>query len=156
MHGVDTCLLRLVGKWEGYLIFGRIANVVEKTLLNLESISETLLITLYARAVESQRPDAMIKDETAVALIRKLDCDFSRYKLQGHDEVALILRVREFDRRVREFLNRNTDAAVVHIGCGLDTRFERVDNGKVEWLVSLQGYFTTSWEDAHEGDRPPG
>jgi O-methyltransferase involved in polyketide biosynthesis len=106
----------------------------KRTLPNLNGVSETLLITLYARAVESQRQDAMIKDEKAVAMIQQMDCDFSRYKLQGHDEVGLILRVREFDRLVREFLKCNPDAVVVHIGCGLDTRFERMDNGQVEWF----------------------
>ncbi|HEX9014291.1 MAG TPA: class I SAM-dependent methyltransferase, partial [Anaerolineaceae bacterium] len=35
---------------------------------------------------------------------------------------------------VREFLRRNPDGLVVHIGCGLDTRFERVDNGRVQWF----------------------
>jgi O-methyltransferase involved in polyketide biosynthesis len=30
-------------------------------------------------------------------------------------------------------LTRHPGAAVVHIGCGLDTRFERVDNQQVEW-----------------------
>lgn len=40
---------------------------------------------------------------------------------------------REIDRYARDFLSRHPEAAVVHIGCGLDSRFERVDNGKVEW-----------------------
>jgi O-methyltransferase involved in polyketide biosynthesis len=106
----------------------------EKTLPNLNGVAETLLITLYARAVESQRPDALLKDEKAVALVKQMDCDFSRFKLHGHDEVAVILRMREFDHHVRQFLTRNPQAVVVHIGCGLDTRFERVDNGKVEWF----------------------
>ncbi len=106
----------------------------EKTTPNLKDVSETLLVTLYARAVESQRPDALIKDDKAVAMVKQMDCDFSRLKLHGHDEVAVILRMREFDRQAREFLSRNPDAFVVHIGCGLDTRFERVDNGQVEWF----------------------
>ncbi len=101
---------------------------------NLQGVSETLLITLAVKARESQRPDAMLKDDVAVELVRKLDCDFSRYKLQEHDEIALIMRVREFDGHVREFLARHPDGAVVHIGCGLDARFERVDNGQVEWF----------------------
>jgi O-methyltransferase involved in polyketide biosynthesis len=42
--------------------------------------------------------------------------------------------MREFDRHVREFLTRKPDGVVFHIGCGLDTRFERVDNGRVEWF----------------------
>jgi len=51
--------------------------------------------------------------------------DFSR--------VAVILKGREFDRLAQDFLRRHPESAVVHIGCGLDTRFERVDNRQVEW-----------------------
>ncbi len=47
--------------------------------------------------------------------------------------VVMILKTREFDRFAQDFLGRHPDAVVVHIGCGLDTRFERVDNGRVEW-----------------------
>ena len=43
------------------------------------------------------------------------------------------MRLREFDRRAQDFLARHPEAVVVHIGCGLDARFERVDNGQVEW-----------------------
>jgi len=49
------------------------------------------------------------------------------------DKVALVLRNREFDRYARDFLSRCPEAVVVHIGCGFDSRFERVDNGRVEW-----------------------
>ena len=54
--------------------------------------------------------------------------------MQRHDEVAVLLRMTKFDSQVHDFLMRNPQAAVVHIGCGLDTRFERVDNGQVEWF----------------------
>ena len=101
---------------------------------NLDGVSETLLITLYTRALESQRPDGLIHDEKAVEIIEKMDGDFSRLKLQGHDAVALILRMQHFDRKVSDFLARNPQAVVVHFGCGLDTRFERVDDGQVEWF----------------------
>jgi O-methyltransferase involved in polyketide biosynthesis len=40
---------------------------------------------------------------------------------------------REMDRYARDFLIRHPATVVVHIGCGLDSRFERVDNGQVEW-----------------------
>jgi O-methyltransferase involved in polyketide biosynthesis len=116
------------------VIFGQGENMSDKTIPHLEGVSETLLITLYTRALESQRPDGLIRDEKAVEIVQKLDRDLSRFKLQGHDEVALILRTRQFDRKAREFLARNPDAVVVQIGCGLDTRFERVDDGRVEWF----------------------
>jgi O-methyltransferase involved in polyketide biosynthesis len=106
----------------------------EKISPSLTGVPETLLIPLYQRAQETQRPDAMLKDDKAVEIVRKLDFDPSRFKLQQHDIVALVLRVREFDRFVQDFLAAHPDGVVVHIGCGLDTRFERVDNGQVEWF----------------------
>jgi len=105
----------------------------EKILQTLSGVPETLLIPLYIRAKESRRPDAMLKDNTAVAMVNQLDYDFARIKLQEHDELGIILRLCEFDRFARAFLATHPDGVVVHIGCGLDTRFERVDNGRVEW-----------------------
>lgn len=106
----------------------------EKVLQSLEGVSETLLMTLYVRAHESQRPDAMIHDNKAVEMVNKIAGDFSRLRMQRHDEIAVIMRMKRFDKHVSDFLLQNPDGAVVHIGCGLDTRFERVDNGRVEWF----------------------
>jgi O-methyltransferase involved in polyketide biosynthesis len=86
--------------------------------------------------MESQRPDALIKDDKAVALIKELNPDTSwiaKMRVDEDDKVGLVLRNREFDRYTRDFLTRHPQAVVVHIGCGLDARFERVDDGKVEW-----------------------
>lgn len=109
----------------------------EAANLNLSGVAETLLITLYIRAMESQRPDALIKDEKAVALVTQMGYDFSRIeqiKMDEEDKVALILRNLEFDRYARGFLARHPGAFVVHIGCGFDSRFERVDDSSVEWF----------------------
>jgi len=102
----------------------------------LSGVAETLLIPLYVRAVESKRPDALLVDEHAVAMVAQQAADFSRIekiKMDDEDRVAILLRTREMDRRAREFLARHRDAVVVHVGCGLDARFERVDDGCVEW-----------------------
>ncbi len=107
---------------------------MDKIDQSLKGVSETLLMTLYARARESRRPDPMIRDDRAVAMMNQIDCDFSKLRMHRHDEIAIIMRMNRFDRYVRDFLTRNLDGAVVHIGCGLDTRFDRVDNGHVEWF----------------------
>lgn len=102
----------------------------------LSGVAGTSLIALYIRAIESQRPDALMKDERAEALVRQLDQESLRKTLALTDDfsrVAVILKGREFDRFTQDFLARHPDAVVVHIGCGLDTRFERLDNGRVEW-----------------------
>jgi O-methyltransferase involved in polyketide biosynthesis len=49
------------------------------------------------------------------------------------NKVARVMLTREMDRYARDFLDRCPEAVVVHIGCGLDSRFERVDDGRVEW-----------------------
>jgi O-methyltransferase involved in polyketide biosynthesis len=113
----------------------------ETTNQNLSDVAKTLLITLYIRAMESQRPDALVKDERAEALVRQLDQESLQKTLALTDDftrVIVILKGREFDCFAQDFLMRHPDAVVVHIGCGLDTRFERVcseqpDNDRVEW-----------------------
>ena len=111
-------------------------NTSDTKSLPLSGPAETLFITLYLRAMESQRPDALIKDEKAVELVSRLDYDFNRIKpfpLNEINQTLLMLRSREFDRLTNHFLKRHPEAAVVHIGCGLDSRFDRVDNGRTEW-----------------------
>jgi methyltransferase (TIGR00027 family) len=110
----------------------------ETTNPGLSGVAGTLLITLYLRAMESQRPDALIKDERAEALVRQLDQESLRKTLaltEDSGRLVLILKSRDFDRFAQNFLARHPDAVVVHIGCGLDTRFERVAerNSQVEW-----------------------
>jgi len=108
----------------------------EINIQDLSGVAETLLIPLYIRAIESQRSDALLKDVKAVALVTQRDSDFARIKqikLDKNDQVALILRNRKFDNYVRNFIANCPEAIVVHIGCGFDSRFERVDNGHMEW-----------------------
>jgi len=103
---------------------------------DLSGAPETSLAPLYWRAMESQRPDAMIKDEKAIALVAQMNLDFSRVRQIKMNELLNSMRIiftREMDCYARDFLNRHPEAVVVHIGCGLDSRFERVDNDKVEW-----------------------
>lgn len=102
----------------------------------LSGVAETLLIPLYNRAMESQRPNAIMKDEKAVALVTQMSYDFDqvrKIRMTEGNKVARIMLTREMDRYARDFLSRHPEAVVVHIGCGLDSRFERVDNGRVEW-----------------------
>lgn len=110
--------------------------ISESTKPTLNAVSETLLIPLYNRAMESLRPDAMLKDEKAVTLVTQTNLDFSRVKQIKMNDLLQTMRIiftREMDRYARDFINRHVDAVVIHIGCGLDSRFERVDNGQVEW-----------------------
>lgn len=99
----------------------------------LSAVSETMLATLYMRALESQRPNGLIRDPVACAMVERIDYDFSRFKMDAEDQAGACLRLRQFDRFTQAFLKVHPNGVVVHIGCGLDTRFDRVDNGQVTW-----------------------
>ena len=67
---------------------------------NLSGVAETLLLPLYNRAMESQRPDAMLKDEKAVELVAQGRLDFSPVRQ---------LRITEMPRAIRIILTREID-----------------------------------------------
>lgn len=100
---------------------------------DLQGVAETLLLPLYYRATESQRPDRLIVDEKAVELMQRLDYDFSRFARFQQERLATLVRIRVFDRCTQDFLARTPDGIVINLGCGLDTRFYRIDGGMAEW-----------------------
>ena len=101
--------------------------------VNLGPVQETLLIPLLARARETERPNGLLRDERACEIVRRLDYDFAKWE-GGRSLKGAMLRARMFDRYVEEFLAVHPGGTVVEIGCGLDTRFDRVDNGRVFWF----------------------
>lgn len=107
---------------------------MSKTTTNsLGGVSETLLITLGYRANESLRPDALLRDSKAVEMANRLDYDLERFRGQAFAQLVAVMRMREFDRYTRAFMAEHPNPVVVDIGCGLDTRFDRLDDGRVEW-----------------------
>lgn len=85
---------------------------------------ETMLATLYLRAVDSRSPDPILGDDEADDVVRRLDYDFGRMRTRDAPSVAI--RAKKIDGWVREFLADNPAATVVHLGCGLDSRGTRV------------------------------
>jgi O-methyltransferase involved in polyketide biosynthesis len=107
----------------------------EKTKMNLGNVQKTLLLPLWGRAKESQKPNPLIIDNAAVKLIDKIDYDFSKWEknLDEISQLGWIFRCIHIDRTIKQFLEKHPKATVVNIGCGLDTTFERVDNGVLRW-----------------------
>jgi len=100
----------------------------------LGAVEETMLIPLWARAVETRRPDAIVRDHAAVQLLDEIDFDFTRYDGAWKTQIGVAVRTRFLDDAVRGFVVRHPDAIIVNLGAGLDTRFERVDNGRIDWF----------------------
>lgn len=103
--------------------------------VNLQGVSRTLLIPLACRAKESTRSDAMLRDPRAVELFHRLGNPEDVLKgMSSFDQIFTVMRMRQFDRYARGFLAAHPAGLVVDIGCGLDTRFDRLDNGQMTWL----------------------
>lgn len=88
---------------------------------------ETLLITLWAKAGESLLPDSLLKDRFAAQAATRLDYDFARLKVDRDLMVGLAMRAHTLDGWTRAFLAEHSDAIVLHLGCGLDSRVFRID-----------------------------
>lgn len=101
---------------------------------HLEGPAETLLVPLWARAEESRQPDPILCDWRASEIVEALRYDFNRFRRSQTGHVSYCLRAYVIDQWVRRFLERHETGTVVEIGAGLDTRFERLDNGRARWF----------------------
>ena len=99
----------------------------------LTGSAETMLQSFYARAKYSRKKNAKFYDAKAIELVDKIDYDFSKAEKDSTMSNGVIARTIVFDELVKDFINKNPDCTVVNIACGLDTRFYRMDNGRIIW-----------------------
>ena len=104
--------------------------------VDLEGVPETLLWTLYHRAAEAARPDAVLRDPMALGVMSAISFPFEERfgKATSAWSQWQALRALAFDREITRYLAAAPDATVVALGEGLETQFWRVDNGRLRWL----------------------
>jgi O-methyltransferase involved in polyketide biosynthesis len=96
------------------------------------NVQETLLLPLWGRAYETQKNKPRLIDKKAVDIIERIDYDFSDIeKTQYMSQHGWVARSLHTDRIALEFIKEHPEATIVNIGCGLDTTFSRIDNGKI-------------------------
>lgn len=108
--------------------------MTDKITINaLKGVTETLLPVLYSRVVETKREDGIINDPIAVDWVSRIDYDFSKYDETYANHFGVAVRTEIFDEFTRAYLDKHPSATIVNIAAGLDTRFYRMDNGKLIW-----------------------
>ena len=106
-----------------------------KYKIERNTVQETLIIPLYARKVCSELYPNLYQDETAVRLINEIDYDFSeaekksRGLMQRFGSLEVAMRQNDLAFEVRDYLKGHPNAAVVNLGCGLDSTGRSCDNG---------------------------
>ena len=104
-----------------------------KGKVNVTGVPETMVQTLYARAKETRKQNAKIKDEIAVELVEKLDYDFSKADKDKAMNCGVIARTIVLDRMVEQYLEKYANTVVINIACGLDTRCYRMKGKYLRW-----------------------
>lgn len=111
-------------------------------LTGIGDIAGTSFITLYCHALETLSDNPILADPKSVEITTELnktlslsDDPLDRTLVSGTLDKRLVihiaLRAKKYDDYARDFLHRFPDGVIVNIGCGLDSRFLRIDNGHV-------------------------
>lgn len=100
------------------------------------TIQETLIIPLYARKMCSELYPNLYRDEAALRLVGVVDYDFSALEkkskslMQRFGFLEVAMRQNDLAFEVRDYLKAHPAAAVVNLGCGLDSTGRACDNGR--------------------------
>ncbi len=101
--------------------------------LQLKAEQQTLAIPLYAKALDFRSRHPILNDRRASEIVDQLEFDFEAVRPRVGP--LLVIRARQFDEWIREFLGRESNAVVLNLGCGLDSRVERIaPPGAVDWF----------------------
>ncbi len=105
-----------------------------KQEVHLTGVGATTLITLYAKAMDSRSKHPILGDKKADELVRMIDYDFQKVRSPSVAN-TMVVRSKQLDEWIREFLSSNRDAVVLNLGCGLDARVLRIGpQADVSWF----------------------
>lgn len=109
-------------------------HALRKVAVELGLVQETLLVPLWARAMECSEQQPILLDHKSREIMELLDYDFSILRKATASQIGCCVRGKLVDSWVRDFLRVSPSGTVVELGCGLNSRFERVDNGSASWV----------------------
>jgi len=111
----------------------------------LEGVRETLLYTLYYRALDQRSRQPIVGDTWAAEVVDRVAAGNRKglltAKLGASGRFPPLLRARRMDDWTKDFLDRHPESSVVQLGCGLDSRAFRLDVPQ-----------TVTWYDLDFGD----
>lgn len=99
----------------------------------MNNVNKTLYIPLYGKAYVSQK-NIIIKDKKAEEIWSK-----EGFELKGKSKSKwlayyMAMRASVYDKWVKKELGNNSNMVVLHIGCGMDSRAERVSANNNQWF----------------------
>jgi methyltransferase (TIGR00027 family) len=111
---------------------------MQRIPVDLNGPAQTMLATLYAKALDADAPHSILNDHYAKAAVERIDYDWAATTIDARRAPSVAVRTAHFDNWARQFLAVHDQArekvTVLHVGCGLDARVYRLDPGPgVRW-----------------------
>ncbi len=98
----------------------------------MNSVNKTLYIPLYGKSYVSKK-GIILEDKKAEEI-----WETSGFPLKGKSKSKWLayymgMRSKVFDDWLKEQMESDKDAVILHIGCGMDSRIERVGTNRYDW-----------------------
>jgi len=100
----------------------------------LTGVSETLLIPLASRVLESKNPDGAFHDAKGLEIADRIEFNLQQIAGDRLNMAGVAARTVILDREVGKLLEAHPRTLVINLGAGLCTRFFRLDNQQVRWI----------------------
>lgn len=106
----------------------------DKVSIDLTGPAQTMLTTLYLKALDADFQSPVLGDTFAKEAIDRIDYDWRDLGVDAKWAPIITVRTAQYDIWTKQFLAAHGPCTVVHLGCGLDSRVFRVDPGPdVQW-----------------------
>ena len=106
----------------------------DRVRVDLSGAPQTMLATLYAKALDADFKEPILGDRFAKQIVERIDYDWKKTTITPRRAPSVTTRTAHFDAWANQFLAAHPQAVVLHVGCGLDSRFFRLQPGPgVEW-----------------------
>jgi len=131
----------------------------------VRGVSKTSFLTLYCHEIDARSDHPILNDTRSIGIAAALDRmlavsddelsrDLLRRKIRPAVVTHVAMRARRYDEYVKDFLVRYPHGVVVNIGCGLDSRFTRIDNKTVQFFdLDLPGIMAVRRRFFEESER---
>ena len=108
----------------------------DKVHIEKGSVQETLIIPLFARMKSAEIYPSIYRDSKAKEILDNVDYDLSMFEKKANSFIArygyleAAKRYGDMIIEIKDYLKDHPTAAVVNMGCGLDTTPLQCDNGR--------------------------
>lgn len=100
--------------------------------MKLNNESKTLFIPLLGKAIMSKN-NLFLHDQKAEEIILNIDYNFKALKQSKWLSMYMSLRASIIDELCNKYIINHDNVTIIHLGCGLDSRYLRVNQQFYNW-----------------------